>query len=70
MRLLADIPDRALEQLAELARSRGLSRAEIIRLAIADFLARQRGAAMEGAFGLWGDSAGDGLEHQRRVRDD
>ena len=68
--MLVDIPDRALEGLAELARSRGLSRAEIVCLAITDFLARHRGATMEGALGLWGDSAGDGLEYQRRVRDD
>ena len=68
MRTLVDIPAQALEGLAEVARRRGQSRAGVIRQAIADFLLRQRGDAMEGAFGLWGDSAGDGLDFQRRIR--
>jgi len=70
MRTLVDIPEQALAGLAEVARRRGTSRAGIIREAIADFLTRQQGDALQGGFGLWGTGAGDGLDYQRRIRDE
>lgn len=69
MRTLVDLPERDLEQLAALSRSRKTSRAELIRQAVAGYLAQNR-AAMEDSFGLWKDRGVDGLKYQDRLREE
>jgi metal-responsive CopG/Arc/MetJ family transcriptional regulator len=68
MRTLVDIPEDDVRALDELSRRRRVSRASVIRAAIGDFLARHRRPDEEDAFGLWGESAIDGLEYERRLR--
>ena len=67
MRTLVDLPERELEQLTLLSRSRKTSRAELIRRAIAGYLAQNR-AGLEDSFGLWKDRGVDGVAYQERMR--
>lgn len=70
MRFLADIPDCDVEWLDALAAEQGVSRAELVRRAIASFRAEVSGDAIDNAFGIWRDRVdiGDGLIYQRRLR--
>ena len=70
MRFLADIPDSDVEWLDQLAAEQGVSRAELVRRAVASYRADISGDAIDNAFGIWRDRAdiGDGLKYQRRLR--
>jgi metal-responsive CopG/Arc/MetJ family transcriptional regulator len=68
MRTLVDIPDRELREITELSKRRKLSRAALIREAIAGYLAAHRRAQKKDAFGLWGERAADGLAYQDKLR--
>ena len=70
MRFLADIPDDDIQWLDALAAEQGVSRAELVRRAVATYRADISGDAIDNAFGIWRDRAdiGDGLKYQRRLR--
>lgn len=70
MRFLADIPDSDVEWLNSLAAEQGVSRAELVRRAVAAYRADVSGDAIDNAFGIWKDrdDIGDGLKYQRRLR--
>lgn len=70
MRFLADIPDADLEWLDRLATEQGVSRAELVRRAVAAYRADVAGDAIDNAFGIWRgrEDVGDGLKYQRRMR--
>jgi hypothetical protein len=72
MRTIVDLPQSQIDALAELSVKEGLSRAELIRRAVASFL-EGNAPQQEKAFGLWADLSGDdlaedGLAYQRRIR--
>jgi metal-responsive CopG/Arc/MetJ family transcriptional regulator len=67
MRTLVDIPEKELEELNTLSRSRNLSRAELIRQAVSGFLAQNK-AGLENSFGLWKTRDEDGVEYQEKLR--
>jgi metal-responsive CopG/Arc/MetJ family transcriptional regulator len=67
MRTLVDLPEDELEELSALSRSRKVSRAELIRQAVAGFLAQNK-AGMEDSFGLWKKKGVDGVEYQEKLR--
>jgi hypothetical protein len=67
MRTLVDIPEDELEELNSLSRSRKVSRAELIRQAVAGFLAENR-AGIEDSFGIWKQRGVDGVEYQEKLR--
>ena len=69
MRTLVDLPQRELEQLTALSRSRKTSRAELIRQAVAGYLAQNKDG-VEDSFGLWKARGVDGLAYQRSLRDE
>ena len=69
MRTLVDLPERTLEQLTALSRSRKTSRAELIRQAVAGYLAQNK-AGVEDSFGLWKDRGVDGLKYQETLREE
>lgn len=69
MRTLVDLPERQLKQLTALSRSRKTSRAELIRQAVAGYLAQNR-AGIEDSFGLWKNRGVDGLEFQETLREE
>ncbi|MDZ3831069.1 MAG: CopG family transcriptional regulator [Sphingopyxis sp.] len=70
MRFLADLPDDDVQWLDALAVEQGVSRAELVRRAVATYRAEVSGDAIDNAFGLWKARAdiGDGLKYQRRLR--
>jgi hypothetical protein len=68
MRTLVDIPTPDIAALDALGRTRGASRAKLIREAVAEYLGRQAPAPRADAFGLWSRVEEDGLAYQRRLR--
>ena len=67
MRTLVDLPEGELEQLNILSRSRKVSRAELIRQAVAGYL-EQNKVGLEDSFGLWKRRGVDGVEYQEKLR--
>jgi metal-responsive CopG/Arc/MetJ family transcriptional regulator len=70
MRTLVDIPDKQLKALTRLSKAEKRSRAAIIRDAVAAYLEKERPAVKSESFGLWGNRVMDGLEYQRKIRDE
>ena len=70
MRTLVDIPDKQLKALTRLSKAKKRSRAAIIREAVTTYLDREKTDVIESAFGLWGDRVVDGLEYQRKLREE
>lgn len=68
MRTLVDIPAEEIARLDALASAKNFSRAELIRQAVRELLARRSCVLpLDEAFGLWGPGE-DGVELQRRLR--
>jgi metal-responsive CopG/Arc/MetJ family transcriptional regulator len=67
MRTLVDLPEEELEQLNLLSKARRVSRAELIRQAVAGYLERNK-TGLEDSFGLWKKKAVDGVKYQERLR--
>lgn len=68
MRTIVDLPETQIEALKALGGPRGLSRAELVRRAVAEYLARHRPEGEGTAFGLWRDRGEDGRRYQERLR--
>ncbi|MES2141547.1 MAG: CopG family transcriptional regulator [Pseudomonadota bacterium] len=69
MRALVDIPNKYLNALAEIGKREKLSRAAVIREAIAVYVGKhQSKKSPDDAFGLWGKKKIDGLKYQRKIR--
>jgi metal-responsive CopG/Arc/MetJ family transcriptional regulator len=67
-RILIDLTDVQVEQLAMLVQSEHRSRAAIIREAIDAYLAQRKCAADTDVFGLWKGHHTDGVDYQRALR--
>jgi metal-responsive CopG/Arc/MetJ family transcriptional regulator len=57
MRAVIDIPDTLLGQLDNLAETKGVSRAEVMRRALANYVQSSKPEQIERFFGLWQDRA-------------
>ena len=71
MRTIVNIPDKAIEELAQICKGKKISRAEAIRRAVSDFIDRQTGGDAdftEKAFGIWKDKKVDGLCYEDDIR--
>lgn len=68
MRTLVDIPEEDLSLLNKLSKAANLSRAELVRQAISNYLKPHKLADAAEGFGLWADSPVDGLAYQERIR--
>jgi metal-responsive CopG/Arc/MetJ family transcriptional regulator len=68
MRALVDIDEQQIKELDRLARKQMLSRAALIRKAVADYLDKRAQDTEQNAFGLWGERKIDGLAYQEKVR--
>ena len=66
--ILVGITDTQKQNLDRLAKQRKSSRAALIREAIDGLLRQRQREDRSEAFGLWGNTAPDGLEFQRRIR--
>jgi len=65
--MLVDLPETELEQLNALSKARHVSRAELIRQAVAGYL-EQNKAGLDASFGMWKKKAVDGVEYQDKLR--
>lgn len=70
MRAIIEIDEREDRALKRLARQRGASRASVVREAIDRFLQATAPKEPSAAFGIWRDRGVEGLEYERRLRDE
>ena len=68
MRTIIELPEEHVRQLADVCRREGVSRAEIIRRAVADYLDTRHLRDRDDAFGIWRDRDVDALRYERRLR--
>ena len=67
MRTLVDIPEGQIAELIRISKAEKVSRAEIIRQAVAAFIEMKKPDTVE-AFGLWKKHEADGLTYQEQLR--
>lgn len=67
MRTLIDIPEKQIKELTAISQAEKVSRAEVIRKAIAYYLEKKKPQS-DDAFGLWKDRNIDGLAYQEQAR--
>jgi hypothetical protein len=70
MRTIIELPGEQLDQLAELCQAEGISRAEAIRRAIAEYTRGRRAKEVTAAFGLWRNRPVDALKYERGLREE
>ncbi len=70
MRTIIDIPDETAPVLDALAKRQKVSRAAVIREAIAQYLATRVSEEGDEAFGIWQGRGEDGLDYQQRLREE
>ena len=71
MRMTIELPEEQVWRLAEVCRRERMSRVEVIRRAVADYLDAGPGRDAGNAFGIWRDRRDrnvDGLQFERRLR--
>ena len=68
MRTTIDLSEEQVQQLGEFCRREGVSRAEVVRRAVADYLNVHSTRERRDAFGIWRNRRPDGLEYERRLR--
>ena len=68
MRTIIELPSDQLMALDAICERDGISRAEAVRRAVAEHIARERSARPDEAFGLWRRRPVDGLAYQNSLR--
>ena len=68
MRTIVDLPQDNVDALKALSQHTRLSRAELVRRAVADYLNRHWTPREDTAFGIWKHRKIDGLEYQENLR--
>ena len=68
MRTIVDLPEKQIQALARLGKRAKLSRAELLRRAVAEYLSRHQSDDEDAAFGLWKTHDEDGVDYQDRLR--
>ncbi len=68
MRTIIDLPPEQIEALKQMGIHSRLSRAELVRRAVAEYIGRHQLDQNDNAFGLWKDRVIDGVEYQQRLR--
>lgn len=68
LRTIIELPEEQIEALAAICRAEGISRAEAVRRAVAEYAARRGSGDAGRAFGLWRGRGLDGLAFERRLR--
>ncbi len=68
MRTLVDLPQEDITLLNKLAKADSVSRAELVRRAVATYLEPHRTVSLRDGFGIWAGMKEDGLAYQERLR--
>lgn len=69
-RILIDLSDDLIQRLDNLKQLRNRPRAELLREAIEQYLDQQSSSVIRDALGLWGNQQEDGLEYERKLREE
>ncbi len=69
-RILIDLSDDVIPRLDNLKQLRNQPRAELLREAIELYLDQQSTSVIRDALGLWGNQQEDGLEYERKLREE
>ena len=69
-RILIDLSDDVIRRLDNLKQLRNRPRAELLREAIEQYLDQQSSSVIRDALGLWGNQQEDGLEYERKLREE
>ncbi|MFY7116537.1 CopG family ribbon-helix-helix protein [Enterobacter cloacae complex sp. SHL020] len=69
-RILIDLSDDVIQRLDNLKQLRNRPRAELLREAIEQYLDQQSSSVIRDALGLWGNQQEDGLEYERKLREE
>ena len=69
-RILIDLSDDVIQRLDNLKQLRNRPRAELLREAIELYLDLQTSSVIREALGLWGNQQEDGLEYERKLREE
>ena len=69
-RILIDLSDDVIQRLDNLKQLRNQPRAELLREAIEQYLDQQSSSIIRDALGLWGNQQEDGLEYERKLREE
>jgi hypothetical protein len=70
MRTIVDLPEDQIAALKQLSKQSKLSRAELMRRAVGEYLQNHSADAADDAFGIWQGQAPDGLAYQRQLREE
>ena len=68
MRTIIDLPDDQLEALGEICAQKKVSRAAVIRQAVAGYIQQSKANKSENAFGLWKKKNINALKHEDKIR--
>ncbi|HBL7128280.1 TPA: ribbon-helix-helix protein, CopG family [Enterobacter asburiae] len=69
-RILIDLSEDVIQRLDNLKQLRNRPRAELLREAIEQYLDQQSSSVIRDALGLWGNQQEDGLEYERKLREE
>lgn len=69
-RILLDLSDEAIKRLDDLKQQRNLPRAELLREAVEQYLERQAETTISNALGIWQGCEEDGVEYQKKLREE
>ncbi len=70
VRTIIELPDSQIAALGRFCKRAKVSRTEAVRQAVSEFLLRNANAGRDEAFGLWANKGEDGLQYQRRLREE
>ncbi len=70
MRTIVDLPEEQIAQLAALADEKTLSRAELVRRAVAEYLRTHYRQNEDEAFGLWKQRDINSLDYENALRNE
>ena len=70
MRTIIDIPQQIIDELDNLARQEGISRAEAVRRAMTEFLQKRPRSKPDAAFGIWKTRKIDPLAYEDTLREE
>ena len=68
MRTLIDIPENLLAEIDSLAKRERISRAEAVRRAMAEYVAKRSASKADAAFGIWKSKPVDALDYEDSLR--
>ena len=68
MRTIIDLPAEQLKALGEICEEKNVSRAEIVRRAVSQYIQEKQAAKGQNAFGLWKKKKINALKYQDKLR--